>query len=75
MSIIDPNGDIDHGEYTVLNPLWFAGYRIYRGDYMPYDFVHGEITGAPDGNDWRRGTGTSIADCKAQIKYMEQGDF
>lgn len=56
------------------NPIWHRNYRIYVGDYTPYEFVHDDYDGAPDANDTRCGHATSIEDAKAQIDDMEADD-
>lgn len=53
------------------NPIWHRKYRIYVGDYAPYEFVHDDYDGAPDANDNRCGHASSIEDAKAQIDDLE----
>lgn len=50
------------------NPIWFGKWRIYRGDYTPYQFVHDDYDGEGDN---RHGFGSSVFDCKEQITEME----
>ena len=55
------------------NPIWYRDkWRIYIGDYMPYEFVHDDYDGAPDANDNRCGHANSVEDAKAQIDDMEE---
>lgn len=53
------------------NPIWFGKWRIYLGDYTPYQFVHDDYDGADDAYDGRHGFGNSVEDCKDQIREME----
>lgn len=54
------------------NPVWYRGYRIYIGMFMPYDFAHDDYDGAPDAGDNRCGYGSSIEACKAEIDDIEE---
>lgn len=59
-------------------PIEYRGYKIYRGNYTPYEFMHEEYDPTPvhayDGpSDHRCGTGASIEDCMDQIDDQREG--
>ena len=59
-------------------PIEYRGYKIYRGHFTPYEFMHEEYDPTPDRagdgpSDHRFGTGGSIEDCMDQIDDQREG--
>jgi hypothetical protein len=61
---------------SYADPIWYRGYRIYPGDWMPWSFVHDDYDPTPvhadDGpSDHRHGYGKTVSDCREQIDGLE----
>lgn len=74
--MIDANAIAGIPKCSWSNPIWYRGYRIYPGDWTPWEFQHDDFDPTPlyafDGpSDHRAGHGKDVQDCRDQIDEIE----